>query len=131
METKHRSGRAPQSSSAFPFLETTGKGQQGHTYKFIVAEKVDYNDGGLCFQLLFLPINNELVKQKQFIPHRAQCFLQHLQMETEGPSVPQSVEINHLQESEELWADFISHTATCSWWLAGGDVALNMSVRAH
>lgn len=96
-----------------------------------MAEKVDYNDGGLCFQLLFLPINNELVKQKQFIPHRAQCLLQHLQIETESPSVPQSVEINHMQESEELWADSISHTATCSWWLAGGDVALNMSVRAQ
>lgn len=53
-----------QSSSAFPFLETTGGGRHDHTYKFIVAEKVDYNDGGLCFQVFFLPINNELVKQK-------------------------------------------------------------------
>lgn len=63
METKQRSG-STQSFSAFPFLETARGGQQGHTYKFILAEKVDYNDGGLCFQLFFLPINNELVKQK-------------------------------------------------------------------
>lgn len=53
-----------QSSSAFPVLEMTAGGQHGHTYKFIVAEKVDYNDGGLCFQLFFFPINNELVEQK-------------------------------------------------------------------
>lgn len=63
METRQRSG-STQNLSAFPFLETTGGGQHGHTYKFIVAEKVDYNNGGLCFQLFFLPINNELVKQK-------------------------------------------------------------------
>lgn len=32
------------------------------------------------------------------------------------------METNHIQESEELWADSLSHTATCSWGLAGGEV---------
>lgn len=67
-----------QSSCAFPALEMTAAGQPCHTYKFIVAEKVDYNHGGLCFQLFFFSINNELVKQKELIPHGAQCLLQHL-----------------------------------------------------
>lgn len=59
-------------------------GQHGHTYKFTVTEKVDYNDGGLCFQLFFFPVNNQLVKQKQLIPHGAQCLLQHLQRQETG-----------------------------------------------